>query len=225
MSQQLWDRARWAFWIALIGGISYFFAFRSGVEGLPASIWKTSGVGFLALWAGLNARGSQHQHRWIAIILACGAAGDFLLAEWGLLVGGATFAAGHIIAIVFFARNRQRNMGALSRSAAILAVPLALLIAWRLAQGNEPALIGAALSYTLIVALMAASAWLSRFPASTTGLGGMMFLISDLFLFAGEGGALSRNISTLLVWPFYFGGQVLIAWGVVSTLSREADGG
>lgn len=225
MSQQLWDRARWALWIALLGGITYFFAFRSGVEGLPASIWKTTGVGFLALWAWLNARGGQHQHRWIAAILAFGAAGDFLLAEWGLIVGGATFATGHIIAIIFFARNRQRNIAALSRNAVILAVPLALLIAWRLAQGSEAALVGAALSYTLIVALMAASAWLSRFPTSTTGLGAMMFLVSDLFLFAGEGGALSRNISTLLVWPFYFGGQALIAWGVVRTLSREADRG
>jgi len=27
-----------------------------------------------------------------------------------------------------------------------------------------------------------------------------------------------------LVWPLYFAGQALIAWGVVSTLAKEARG-
>jgi uncharacterized membrane protein YhhN len=71
---------------------------------------------------------------------------------------------------------------------------------------------------------MAAAAWTSRFPRYRTGIGAMLFLASDLFIFAGEGGALSKGVTMWLVWPFYFVGQALIAWGVVSTLSKEARG-
>ncbi len=100
-------------------------------------------------------------------------------------------------------------------------VPLALLIAWGLTRGAEAALMGAAIAYTGGVAIMAATAWTSRFPRYRTGIGAMMFLASDLFIFAGEGGALSKDVTLWLVWPLYFGGQALIAWGVVSVLARE----
>ena len=49
----------------------------------------------------------------------------------------------------------------------------------------------------------------------------MLFLASDLFIFAGEGGALSKDVTLWLVWPLYFAGQALIAWGAVWTLVKE----
>ena len=48
-------------------------------------------------------------------------------------------------------------------------------------------------------------------------------VLLDGLLFAGEGGALSKDVTLWLVWPLYFAGQALIAWGVLSTLSRERD--
>lgn len=218
---KIWDRARWIWVFALIGGVSYFFAGRLGVEGLAASVWKTSGVGLLACWALLNARGPEG--RWIAVVLAFGAAGDFLLAELGLLVGGATFGVGHLIAIAFYLSHRRRKLSRSQRLFALLVTPLALIIAWQLARGSGGELLVAALGYTVIVALMTASAWCSRFPRYRTGLGAVLFLASDLFIFAGEGGTISREIASNLVWPLYFGGQALIAWGVVRSLSLEAD--
>ena len=53
-------------------------------------------------------------------------------------------------------------------------------------------------------------------------IGAMLFLASDLFIFAGEGGVISKGVRMWLVWPLYFAGQALIAWGVVSMLSKEA---
>jgi hypothetical protein len=35
---------------------------------------------------------------------------------------------------------------------------------------------------------------------------------------------LSKDVTMWLVWPLYFAGQALIAWGVVSTLAKEARG-
>lgn len=219
MATQEWDRARWAWWLALIGGVTYFFAVRSGFEGLPAYFWKASGVGLLALWAALNARGRADL--WIAAVMAFGAAGDLLLALSGLLVGGATFAVGHFVAIAFYLRQRRTMVSFSQRFFAWILPPAAMVIAWGLVHEADVQLATAALAYTFIVALMAAAAWTSRFPRYRTGLGAVLFLGSDLFIFAGEGGTISKEMSGLLVWPLYFGGQALIAWGVVSTLSKE----
>jgi hypothetical protein len=214
-----WDRARWAWVAALLGGISYFIAVRSGWNGWGISVWKTSGVAFLALWAWLNRRSIGH--RWIAAVMALGAAGDFLLAEFGLLVGGATFAFGHAVAIHFYIANRRAQMVLSQRLFVILVTPLALIIAWQLARHSGTELAVAAMAYTLIVGVMCAAAWASRFPRYRTGLGAFFFLISDLFIFAGAGGTIDQALTSQLVWPFYFGGQALIAWGVVTTLSQE----
>lgn len=161
-------------------------------------------------------------HQWIAAVLAFGAAGDFLLAEFGLVVGGTTFAIGHIIAIRSYWFNRRPEWTPSQRWLIYSVTPLALIIAWQLARQSEPGLLGAALAYTFIVAMMSAAAWASRFPRYRTGLGAMLFLLSDLFIFAGAGGTMDQSVSALFVWPLYFAGQALIAWGVVSTLSNEA---
>ena len=37
----------------------------------------------------------------------------------------------------------------------------------------------------------------------------------------GEGEVLPKDVTMWLVWPLYFAGQALIAWGVVRTLGKE----
>ena len=49
----------------------------------------------------------------------------------------------------------------------------------------------------------------------------ILFVLSDLLIFARAGGAMAPDMPNLLVWPTYFAGQALIAWGVVSTLRKE----
>jgi uncharacterized membrane protein YhhN len=186
-------------------------------------LWKTSGVALLALWAAFNARGTQG---WvIAAVLAFGALGDWLLAAVGLMQGGAAFAAGHAIAIGLYLANRRAVLTSSQKALAFLAVPLAVAAAWGLAREAGPGEAGVAIGYTTLVALMAATAWISRFPRYRTGIGAMMFLASDLFLFAGVGGTLPREAASWFVWPLYFGGQALIARGVVGTLAREGGRG
>src|SRR3546814_16884256 len=53
-----WDRARWLWWLALAGGISFFAAVYQRLDGPPIWAWKTSGVAFLALWAAEIGRAS-----------------------------------------------------------------------------------------------------------------------------------------------------------------------
>src|SRR3546814_9036380 len=82
--------------------------------------------------------------------------------------------------------NRRPRLTGSQTWLVLATVPLAIVIAWGLTRDAE--LGGAAVGYTAIVAAMAASAWASRFPRYRTGIGAMLFLASDLFIFAGEGG-------------------------------------
>jgi uncharacterized membrane protein YhhN len=212
------DRARWLWWLALAGGISFMVAVVQRLEGPPIWAWKTSGVAFLALWAAANARGANG---WlIAAALGFGALGDYLLDAIGLERGAVAFVIGHLIAITLYLKNRRPATTESQRLLGWLVMPATLVIVWGMLS-PEPGWWHAAI-YSLFVAAMAAAAWTSRFPRYRTGIGAMLFLASDLFIFAGEGGALSKDVTMWLVWPLYFGGQALIAWGVVSTLSREA---
>jgi len=217
-SEQGWDRARWLWLLALVGGISFFGAVYLRLDGPAIWAWKTSGVGLLALWAAANARGRDG---WmIAAVLAFGALGDWLLDAKGLVTGAAAFAVGHLIAITLYLMNRRPQMTPSQRLLGWLTMPATLAIVWGMLS-PAPGWWHAAV-YSLFVAAMAAAAWTSRFPRYRTGIGAMLFLASDLFIFAGEGAILSKDVTLWLVWPLYFGGQALIAWGVVSTLAREA---
>ncbi|MBJ7500413.1 MAG: lysoplasmalogenase [Sphingopyxis sp.] len=216
--EQGWDRARWLWWLALLGGISFFIAVFQRLDGPAIWAWKTSGVGFLALWAAANARGKTG---WmIAAALGFGALGDWLLDAKGLETGAVAFVVGHIIAITLYLTNRRAEPTPSQRLLGWLTMPATLAIVWGMLS-PAPGWWHAAV-YSLFVAAMAAAAWTSRFPRYRTGIGAMLFLTSDLFIFAGEGGVLSKDVTLWLVWPFYFGGQALIAWGVVSSLSKEA---
>ncbi len=216
--EQGWDRARWLWWLALLGGISFFAAVYQRLDGPAIWAWKTSGVAFLALWAAANARGKTG---WmIAAALAFGALGDWLLDAKGLETGAVAFVIGHVIAITLYLTNRRPELTLSQRLLGWLTMPATLAIVWGMlspAAGWWHAAI-----YSLFVAAMAAAAWTSRFPRYRTGIGAMLFLASDLFIFAGEGAVLSKDVTLWLVWPLYFGGQALIAWGVVSTLAKEA---
>lgn len=217
MAEQGWDRARWLWWLALLGGVSFFLAVYLRLDGPSIWAWKTTGVAFLALWAAANAR---ERNGWmIAAVLGFGALGDYLLDAKGLVAGAAAFAVGHLIAIALYFRNRRANFTASQKLLNRVTVPLAVLIAWGMTRGVEGS--EAAIFYTFLVAAMATTAWTSRFPRYRTGIGAMMFLASDLFIFAGEGGVLSRDVTLWFVWPLYFAGQALIAWGVVKTLATE----
>lgn len=216
--QQDWDRARWLWWLALAGGISFFLAVYQRLDGPAIWAWKTSGVGLLALWAAANAR---ERNGWlIAAALGFGALGDWLLDAKGLETGAVAFVVGHVIAIGLYLTNRRPQTTPSQRLLGWLTMPATLAIVWAMLS-PAPGWWHAAV-YSLFVAAMAAAAWTSRFPRYRTGVGAMLFLASDLFIFAGEGGVISKDVRMWLVWPLYFAGQGLIAWGVVGTLSKEA---
>ena len=68
---------------------------------------------------------------------------------------------------------------------------------------------------------MAACALISRFPVALTGLGALMFVLSDLFIFARAGPLAQAAWIGLAIWTLYYVGQLMICLGVVRTLERD----
>ena len=213
-------RFLWLFWIAIVAGASYFVATRLLPDGVVLTAWKGLGVGLLAAWAALNARSAGG---WvIAAVLGLGAIGDVLLDAVGLMAGAVAFLAGHLLAAAFYWAWRRDDLRA-SAPIAIGRLVLTPAIACFL-----PADRAAAPGITLYaggLALMAAAAWVSRFPRLLVARGALFFAASDLLIFARMGPLHGSAAPDLLVWPLYFGGQAMIAWGVVGYLRRPVNTG
>jgi uncharacterized membrane protein YhhN len=76
-------------------------------------------------------------------------------------------------------------------------------------------------AYAATLGLMAATAWMSRFPRYRVGIGAVLFVVSDWLIFSRFGPFDLSPVPDLLVWPLYFAGQLMIATGVVQTLRGE----
>jgi uncharacterized membrane protein YhhN len=201
---------------SLAASISYFFFRDNPVPGLYLVVWKGAAVALLAVYA---ARRAKSTDGWLLVaVMTLGALGDMVL-EVDMLAGGMLFALGHIIAIVLFLRNPRLRR---TKSQATAAVALLLgppLIAAMLVQDDPQWPLVAA--YAAIGGAMAGSAWASRFPRYRVGIGAVLFVISDLIIFAREGGAVPETVTWWLVWPLYYAGQFLITTGVMRSIGKE----
>jgi uncharacterized membrane protein YhhN len=215
---------RTIWWAAILCGVGYglagFTDWRVPMGAQAATImtvWKGACVGLLALWAAMQARSVDG---WLlTTVLALGAIGDVLLNTHGLVVGGAVFAIGHMVAISLYLRNR-RPVPSFSQSLlSWLFVPAVVCITWAMLT-PDPRWCQAVL-YISFAATMAATAWSSRFSRYRVGAAAMMFVLSDLTILARADGEVSEQIARLLIWPLYFGAQALTAWGVVSVLCGD----
>ncbi len=205
-------------WIlaSLVAGIAYFFLADAPIGGAWLILLKGAGVGLLAAYSLLRNRGTDAHL--LALVMALAALGDMVL-ELDEAAGGFAFFLSHVAAMALYLRHRRQNM---TQSQGLLAAALLFLTpltAWILVAetGNGmPVAI-----YALALGGMAGLAWTSSFPRYRVGLGAVLFVISDLLIFARIGGALPQEITSWLIWPTYFGGQFLIATGVIQTLRHE----
>jgi uncharacterized membrane protein YhhN len=202
---------------ALLAGISYYIAGRYMEPSVLLTVWTGAGVGLLAVWAAMQVRSLDGAL--LALVMALGATGDVVLEAVGTVEGGMAFMAGHVVAITLYFRNRRLQTSFSQKLLAILLVPVVIWLSWSFPADRSSAA-GIAL-YAAPLALMAALAWTSRFSRFTVGLGAMFFVISDLFIFARMGPLASSILPDLLIWPFYFTGQAMIAMGVVQTLAAD----
>lgn len=199
---------------ALIAGASYYATHWITLPPAADTLWKGAGVGLLALWAATQARSIDG---WlIAAALALGATGDVLLETHGLTVGAVAFLAGHILAAVLYLRNQAKPLWQ-----AAFIVAAVTLLAWLL-PADRSAAPGIGL-YAMALGAMFGTAAISRFSPFTVGNGAALFVLSDLLIFARLGPLAASDLPGLLIWPTYFAGQALIAWGVVTALAATTE--
>lgn len=203
---------------ALLAGVSFWIGRSHVADGVAWIAWKGSCVALLALWAALNARSRDGWQ--IAVVLAFGALGDVLL-ERSQALGGGAFLAGHVVAIALYWRHRRSVRSASQTALAFLLVIGIPLIAFLLPADRAAASL--IVVYALGLGAMAGSAWASNFPRYRVGLGAVMFAASDLLIFAAIGPLAASPLPGALIWPLYFLGQALIAWGAVTTILRWKD--
>jgi uncharacterized membrane protein YhhN len=199
---------------SVLAGASYLAAGGLPLAPAATTAWKGAGVGLLAVYAALKARNADG---WlICAVMAFGALGDVLLETSGLIVGALAFLVGHLIAIGLYLRNRRPDPTLSQRLLAAAIVPATVVAAFLLPSDRAGAP-GVAL-YALGLSVMAATAWLSRFPRYRVGAGALMFVASDLLIFARSGPLQGAAWIDLAIWVLYFAGQVLVCVGVTRGL-------
>jgi len=201
--------------LAAIAAIAYFLAMNAGLPFAAHVALKGACVTILAIAAAAQAR---ETNGWLlAGVMALGALGDILL-EFNLMTGAAAFALGHVIAIWLYLRNRRAGPMPISQRGAALALllcaPFLYLIAGPIADAGI-------VFYSFLLCAMAAAAWTSRFSRYRTGIGAVLFVISDAFIFARLGGRMDADQASLFIWPLYATGQILIFAGVRQRLGTE----
>lgn len=217
MGQDLAHKRPWLL-ASLVTGISFpatwlLLAFEGS---LIAMIWKVAAVGLLVPFA--LRRHHVGEFVMLALMLAFYALGDGLL-ELSMIYGALAFAAGHIVAIWIYARHCR--IGA-TFSQKLFAVTLSILtpfIAFFLPGDPKTGMQVA--TYSVILSAMAAMAWNSNFPRYRVGFGAVLFVISDLLIFARLGPLKESEVTSIAIWYLYYFGVLLIATGIAQTLVKR----
>ena len=196
----------------VIASIAYYFLWNNPIGEVWLILLKGSAVGFLALYAWRRTSGAGGMILTFALFLS--ALGDMAIELW-FEVGGALFAASHVVAIALYLRNRRENP---TRSQMLLgAVLLVMVPVWSYILSGDLKIA----TYGVVLGAMAACAWTSRFPRYRFGLGAVLFVVSDWLISSQQGPYDLAPLPETLIWPLYFAGQLMIATGVVQTLRGE----
>jgi uncharacterized membrane protein YhhN len=221
MAQDLAHKRPWLL-ASLALGLTYPLSWQLALPEPAAIAWKMAGVGLLTGYA--LRKHHSGEFLLLAAVMAFWALGDGLL-ELDMVWGAIAFAIGHVVAIALFLRHRRVHPVFSQKLLAIAVLVLAPVIAYYLpadrAGGVQAAI------YTLFVAAMAAMAWNSNFPRYRVGIGAMLFVASDLLIFARMGPLAEAGWVPLAIWLLYYGGVLMVATGVVTTLVKRghfADG-
>ncbi|WBY15792.1 lysoplasmalogenase family protein [Erythrobacteraceae bacterium WH01K] len=200
--------------VALTGAVAWYFLSDNEIGGLYLILLKGVGAAALAVYCWRRLSGTDGLL--IGTVMALSALGDMAI-ELDFRAGGAAFFAAHVTAIALYLRHRRPALSNSQRTAGAALLLLTPGVSYFLTLDWAVTLYGLALGG------MAAAAWWSAFPRYRVGLGAVLFVISDLLIFARMGPLGWEEIGDLLIWPTYFAGQFLIATGVVQTMRARGS--
>ena len=197
---------------SLIASLAFYFYGDAALEGIPKMVMKASAVTLLAVYAWL--RHDSGDAKILALAMLFGAAGDAGV-EIDLTIGGTLFFAEHVALIAIFLKHVRKSMTGSQKALAVMLLLGTPLISYLITMEFGIAL------YALALGGMAASAWASRFSRYHVGIGAVLFVVSDLLIFAELGPLADSAIPSLLIWPLYYTGQFLICTGIIQTMRGD----
>mgnify|MGYP001766637632 CR=1 FL=1 len=203
---------------SLAAAIAYYLLRDNPIPEPFLILLKGAGVGALAIYALLRHAGADS--RLLALAMALSALGDMAIELW-LEAGGALFFFAHLAAIALYLRHRRAALTPSQKIAAAALLVLTPVIAWLLPADRE--LAPAIAVYALILGGMACAAWSSAFNRYRVGLGAVLFVVSDLLIFARLGTLAHSGVPDTLIWPIYYLAQLLICTGVIASLRHRAE--
>ncbi|WP_165853486.1 lysoplasmalogenase family protein [Aurantiacibacter aquimixticola] len=201
--------------LSVIAALAFYYMRVSALPELYLWPIKGSACAFLAIYAWL--RHGSSDARLLAAAMAVASVADMAI-EFDLRVGAGIFVIFHLMMIRLFMRH-TRGPGKGVESVIFIALcVLPAVIAYTFAEGLFA--IGAGV-YGLALGIMAAAAWTSTFPRASVAAGAILFVLSDILIFAGLGPLSGSPLPEYLVWPIYYFGQFLITVGIVTTLRKR----
>ena len=202
--------------LSLIAAFAYYYLRVSELPEFFVIPIKGAACLFLAIYC--LVRHSSPDARLLAWVMAWSALGDMAI-EIDLVVGAMLFFLAHCFAIGLYLRNKRGQLAGTQSWVVGLTLTVTPVVAWLLTRSAD--LSWQAAFYGLALGGMAAAAWASNFPRYRVGAGAMLFLVSDLLIFAGIGPLSGTFAPEYLVWPIYYLGQFMICTGVIQTLRKR----
>ncbi|MES2700009.1 MAG: lysoplasmalogenase family protein [Pseudomonadota bacterium] len=202
--------------LSVAAALAFYYLRFTGFPELYLMLVKGTAVGALALYAFLRHGGPDVKLLGWALVAA--ALGDMGM-EFDTEVGGLLFLLFHLFAVALFLRHRRPALSVSQSWVVGATFCLTPLIAWLLPADRAGAWqVGL---YGVALGAMAASAWASSFPRYRVGAGAMLFVASDLLIFARMGPLEGHFLPEFMVWPLYYLGVLLIATGVIDTVRKK----
>ena len=202
---------------SIIAAIAYYFLRDNPMgEGVWGLALKGASVGLLALYVALRVPHGRHRGDGFLLVgaLVLAAAGDVAI-ELDFLIGGAFFAAAHVVVVVLYLRNRHQRPSPTQKLMGLSLLVGTPLVSYFLSGQPQIAV------YAAFLGAMASAAWMSHYPRYRVGTGAVLFVLSDWLTFSRMGTLGLEPLPSLLIWPLYSAGQVMIATGIVQCLRGE----
>ncbi len=199
---------------SIAAAIAFYFLRDNPIgEGVWGLALKGASVGLLALYVALRVPNGRHRGDGFLLVgaLVLAAAGDVAI-ELDFLVGGAFFAAAHLVAVALYLRNRHKRPAPTQKLMGLSLLIGTPLVSYVLSGQPRIAI------YAAFLGAMAAAAWMSHYPRYRVGTGAVLFVLSDWLIFSRMGAFALEPLPELLIWPLYYAGQVMIATGIVQCL-------
>lgn len=198
---------------SLACAIAYYLMSDGSLAGLYLMGLKGAALGLLAVYAFLRHPGADARLLGVSLVFSALAAVMIDIdPAWALSL----FFGSHVAALGLFLRNRRHHP---SRSQKAAALALLIFVTVIVAVGSRSLPGWSAIAiHGLVLAAMAASAWLSRFSRYRVGAGAVLVTFAQILTVGAFSGAALGHVALWLAWPAYYVGQFLIATGVVQRL-------